>query len=75
MHPFLFKEQGKLKFRCGGAFKTILALIRVGSDPTKFQPERSRSDHNLIRTESSKRSKELEYELSMADERIVFLLF
>ena len=53
-----------------------IMVSNICTDPvTKFQPIRSRSDHNLIRTESSKRSKELEYELSMADERKVFEFF
>jgi len=48
----------------------------IGTDSdasVSIQRARSRSDHNLIRTESSKRSKELEYELSMADERCKLL--
>merc|ERR1712131_194433 len=46
----------------------------IGTDSdASVSIQRSRSDHNLIRTESSKRSKELEYELSMADERCKLL--
>lgn len=48
----------------------------IGTDSdasVSIQRARSRSDHNLIRTESSKRSKELEYELSVADERCKLL--
>jgi hypothetical protein len=48
----------------------------IGTDSdasVSIKRARSRSDHNLIRTESSKRSKELEYELSVADERCKLL--